>query len=306
MGSAIGGVRWPVLAVYILMTTLAAGQGASRPSSLPVPPEPKLRIELKTDTPVVKAGESPRFSAELINDGEQPVAVVLPGDGSESAWRTPVVKWDPPPPVPGMRCGMFSRLKATDVALLEPGSRTTLEWIDHPALRSGKNTVSLEIENVPEINVRDFDEPTQPIPKDVLATPRFTARSNVVEIEVKGDPYRENGEISPPLLDMMRQQNKWRIEAFDRDRSDDWKLHVVEHQFGCMTRAEVDQIIAWGASKGYRASEVVEHSGATCRFSFGLIKNVPLTMERITADTTSMLGMAITCPVKYADGSAPG
>jgi hypothetical protein len=254
----------PVLALSIILAA-AADQGTSRPSSSPATHDPNLRIELKTDMPVIKDGERPRFSAELINDGAQVVSIVLPGDGSESAWRTPVVRWDPPPPIPGSRCGNFSRAKPSDIVVLESGKRVTLEWIGHPSLRAGKNRVSLELQNLPELNVRRFQEPEEPVPKEILATPRFTAKSNVVEVEVKGDPHGENGRISPWLLDHMSQQNKWCLEAFNHDRSNDWKRHVLVHRFGCMTRAAVDQIIAWGASKGYRASEVVETPGASTR-----------------------------------------
>src|SRR5436853_7494995 len=89
----------------VVAATFAFGQATSKPSSAPVPPPPRLRIELSTETPVIQVGETPRFRAVLVNDDEQPVSVVRPEDGSESAWRTPIVKWDPIHPTIRERCG---------------------------------------------------------------------------------------------------------------------------------------------------------------------------------------------------------
>ena len=52
-------------------------------------------VALKIHAPqaAIHSGDTPSFDATIINQGKKPVTLVLPGDGSESGWRTPVVGW---------------------------------------------------------------------------------------------------------------------------------------------------------------------------------------------------------------------
>src|SRR5438270_13602482 len=96
--------------VTLLLTFALAGLiGCAKPPAEPDPKEsgdagrPKqgLRIALLAERSEVRAGEDPGWTAALVNDGPGPAPVVLPGDGSDYGWRTPVVRWSPEPHRPG-------------------------------------------------------------------------------------------------------------------------------------------------------------------------------------------------------------
>ena len=151
-------------------------------------PTPGLRIELKATKVQTPAGEQLRFSADLVNDDKVAVTVVLPGDGSESGWRTPIVRWNPPVGT-GPRCGNINRLKPEEVITLAPGKRVPLgEWIGNPGIGApGKHKVTLELENVPDLKwtgepLGEHDPATM---KKVRSSSPFKAVSNVVEVEVR-------------------------------------------------------------------------------------------------------------------------
>jgi hypothetical protein len=151
-------------------------------------PEPDLRIDLRVETPVVKLGENPRFTIYLVNDGTEAVTIVLPGDGSESGLRTPIVRWNPPF-LYERRCGNIEALKSHEVIILGAGERTRLQkWVDRPTLSGpGKHEVSLELENIPDLKWGGIPlgEHDAAAMRKVRRTPRFKVRSNVVEVEVK-------------------------------------------------------------------------------------------------------------------------
>jgi hypothetical protein len=146
-----------------------------------------VALELKAVTPVVQAGKSPEFTAELINKGPEPITVVLPGDGSESGWRTPIITWNPPMPRGG-RCGNINRLKAQEVVTLRPDQRLRLgPWIGAPTLTEpGKHKVRLTLENRPQMKWKGvpLGEHDPAAMARVRASLPFKVVSNVVEIEV--------------------------------------------------------------------------------------------------------------------------
>jgi hypothetical protein len=113
-----------------------------------------LRISAKEASVVL--GQQPQITATITNKGSAPVTLVLPGDGSESGWRTPLVgfssvkvdKDNPkhPAAVPlyrGGRCGNINALKTNEVFTLAQGkSQDLTDWIGSPQL-PGPGTYSV-------------------------------------------------------------------------------------------------------------------------------------------------------------------
>jgi hypothetical protein len=103
-----------------------------------------LHIAAKDESLTV--GQQAQITATITNNGKAPVTLVLPGDGSESGWRTPLVgfssiKMDKDKPrhpatVPlyrGGRCGNINALKSNEVFTLAPGKSKDLSgWIGSP------------------------------------------------------------------------------------------------------------------------------------------------------------------------------
>jgi hypothetical protein len=156
------------------------GKGSVAQASL------KLAIDLRVLTLSVSEGTIPEFTADLVNQGQGPVKVVLPMDGSECGWRTPVVRWTPAWE-PLARCGYVSGLRLQDIITLMPGERVKLNWIIGPLLaRKGKHEVSLELEHVPDIEWKGVPCPWHDpeAMKAVRESIPWKAVSNTVEVTV--------------------------------------------------------------------------------------------------------------------------
>jgi hypothetical protein len=111
-----------------------------------VPATLDLRIAAKEAS--MTLGQQPQITATISNKGSAPVTLVLPGDGSESGWRTPLVGFSSikvgkdkpkhPTDVPlcrGGRCGNVNALKSNEVFTLAPGkSKDLSDWIGSPQL----------------------------------------------------------------------------------------------------------------------------------------------------------------------------
>jgi hypothetical protein len=157
-GAAVSTSRSPFVAVMVALAAAPgcgcddgpAPAGAAAPAS-----EARMALELRADTPRVKAGDDPQFTVTLVNRGAEPVTIVLPGDGSDMAWRTPVVRRGPPGP-DLRKCGNVNPLRADEVVTMAPGERRRLSaWLGAPVLEGkGKNKVSLELENDPDFRWR--------------------------------------------------------------------------------------------------------------------------------------------------------
>lgn len=148
----------------------------------------KIALELKADKTTIKLGDTPRFRAELMNQGDKEVTIVQPGDGSAWGWRTPIVRWSPPLRT-GPRCGNINVLKADEVVTLKPGQRVAVsEWLHAPTLAAaGTHKVVLEIENVPghEWRGEPLGKHDPAAMEKVRRSTAFKAVSNVVEINVE-------------------------------------------------------------------------------------------------------------------------
>jgi hypothetical protein len=108
-----------------------------------------------------------RFVLTLSNEGATPVGIVLPGDGSEVGWRTPVVTWSattpkgkPVAPKEVMRCGMMNRIEASEIVTLAPGASRVIDgWIPSPPFAPGTYDVRLTYRNDPGIAARTDTDP---------------------------------------------------------------------------------------------------------------------------------------------------
>ena len=126
---------------------------------------PALVMQLSSPKTTLKVKEQPQVSVSITNNGEKPVTLVQPGDGSESGWRTPIINWSvleanskakhPTQAAPQRRarCGNINRLKAEEVFTLAPGESKELKnWIYlEPFAKAGKYKVVFLYANRPTL-----------------------------------------------------------------------------------------------------------------------------------------------------------
>ena len=122
----------------------------------------ELALEITPTEATIKRGEQLRVEATIANSGSSPVALVLPGDGSQVGGRTPVVTWlfvpdnaAPPHPPSSLHatsvCGNINPLKRAEVFTL-PGSakRVLNEWISPVVnLPAGRYRLRMQYSNEP-------------------------------------------------------------------------------------------------------------------------------------------------------------
>lgn len=141
------------------------------------------------------------FKAKVANHGNVAVTLVVPADGSESGWRTPVIGWSAiplnkkadkhpaePPPFKGRDCGVVSAARREDIFTLGPGeSREFSDWIFYPQFKqAGKYRVVFYYNNDPSLRVggltpRPHDE--EAIQRMSKSTP-CSLMSNEIVVEV--------------------------------------------------------------------------------------------------------------------------
>ena len=106
-----------------------------------------LDLHICSQGSLADPGQQPQITATITNKGSA-VTLVLPGDGLESGWRTPLVGFSSikigkdkpkhPADVPlyrGGRCGNINALKSSEVFTLAPGkSKDLTDWIGSPQL----------------------------------------------------------------------------------------------------------------------------------------------------------------------------
>jgi len=148
----------------LVLTFLAcSGCGDSGHNS---PPLCELILELPTQVRQHQIPQDIRISIKNLGNSE--VSLVMPGDGSECAWRTPIIGWSVLPLEsheahpeklvmrPTVRCGNTGPLTAEQVFTLKPGESKSLgTWLDFPIqLEAGKYRVIFYYENRPGIEWR--------------------------------------------------------------------------------------------------------------------------------------------------------
>jgi hypothetical protein len=150
--------------LVILSTFSMTGCGsnlASPPREIP-PPECELRIEVPAQ---IKQDAHGQIKVRINNVGDAPVTLVLPGDGSEVSWRTPVIKWsltrlDPPDSkaaaplgFSGGRCGNVNKLDLREIFTLKPGETQKIgQWVNLPyGMPPGQYSVVFHYSNIPDM-----------------------------------------------------------------------------------------------------------------------------------------------------------
>ncbi len=139
----------------MIATTPAAQSDGTNAGAQKLTSSCGLRAELGPGSPNMGS------TLTLINDGPKPVKLVVPGDGSEAGWRTPVLSWvakkngKPVAERDGGRCGMMNPIKEDEVFTLAPGERKTIaEWVGRPNVDPGTYEVELRYTNDPTLDAR--------------------------------------------------------------------------------------------------------------------------------------------------------
>ncbi|MFO0976148.1 MAG: hypothetical protein U0996_07090 [Planctomycetaceae bacterium] len=148
------------LLCYAIAAMLCCGCGESVSHS---PPKCELVLELPAQ---IKQNEIPAdLRISIRNLGTSDISLVMPGDGSECAWRTPIIGWsvlpvDSPKAHPDalvmqpiVRCGNINPLTTGQIFTLKPGEQQPLgTWLSFPIdLPPGKYRVLFYYENRPAL-----------------------------------------------------------------------------------------------------------------------------------------------------------
>jgi hypothetical protein len=153
-----------------------------------------LTLEITAPAKVVQHGEPVEIAAVLRNGSSRPVRLVMPGDGSESGLRTPVVKWQcnvQRAVVRGERADpLINSVGPEDVFELLPGEQRELasSLLLLTLTPPGTYRCRLQYRNDPEMQWRGIITPAKDSERS-FALIRNTAKvklvSNEIVLEVK-------------------------------------------------------------------------------------------------------------------------
>jgi len=164
----------------------------------------ELSLVVEPATLVVRPGKRVFVTARLINRGSRSLTLVLPGDGSRTGRRTPVIEWTfvPGGTLPGIEgCGNINPLKAGEVFTLTPGATQDLgSWVDPsvlPAVR--KSHAVMTYWNQPALPFRGVPLGAHSEAELALLRSSEPCRisSNKIEVLIEGDLRRRS---LPPFL----------------------------------------------------------------------------------------------------------
>jgi hypothetical protein len=125
-----------------------------------------LTLKIEPPTESIHVGDHSNFTVTINNQGEKPVTLVEPGDGSDCKWRTPVIGWsvisnnnseakhpEEPPLFHGGRCGNINAPSLKEVFTLKPKeSKKFNSWVGAPTFTtSGKFRVVFYYQNIPNL-----------------------------------------------------------------------------------------------------------------------------------------------------------
>jgi hypothetical protein len=182
-------VSWLLtISLINLFSILGCSDAENRDWTERADPGTGISLRLAPETQVIKVGQSPRFTATLVNGGNNEVILVEPGDGSDCGWRTPVVEWSRRRK-DVMRCGNVNPLKSDEVFTLQPGKSHELNgWVGEPYLSGpGRYRVALRYRNEPEHHqsgvTLDKDDPKAL--EGIRRSTPVSVVSNTVEIVIE-------------------------------------------------------------------------------------------------------------------------
>ena len=128
------------LCIALLTFSLGCGVFFVQKQIKGTPYSDQLSLRFIPEKTVVKIDEYPVVKLYITNNGNETVTLVRPGDGSESAWRTPIVQWSildagdatshpaAPDLTPKFRgCGNINALKWNEVFTVAPGETIEIE-----------------------------------------------------------------------------------------------------------------------------------------------------------------------------------
>jgi hypothetical protein len=155
-----------------------------------------LSLRVEPTTLVLRPNETPSVTAHLTNDGERPLSLVFPGDGSYTGLRTPIIEWTfvHGGTIRGSGfCGNINALRRGEVFILGPGETRELpaglRFLALPT--TGSFRAAMTYSNDPALPFRGV--PLGPHDEAELARLRASARcritSNPIEIQIEGEPY---------------------------------------------------------------------------------------------------------------------
>jgi hypothetical protein len=154
----------------------------------------KLEISLKHGLAAFEVGQRVEITAKIRNISREPIAIVLPGDGSSEGWREPHLTFagtidagQGVQPLTGAhslgRCGLFDSNWHDEVVTIPPGGEQPLgDWIPAPSDRlamqePGRISFSLRYAYTAGADAKDFN------PGAMTDTPAFELVSNTLQIQ---------------------------------------------------------------------------------------------------------------------------
>jgi hypothetical protein len=120
--------------------------------------ETSRQVELSIHHPTgrINSYDDREIKADITNLSDEVVTLVVPGDGSEVGWRTPIITWTVVDATTDrlewplrIRCGNQNALGSDEVIRLAPGETRELDHLWLPTAKPGKYKVALTYENRP-------------------------------------------------------------------------------------------------------------------------------------------------------------
>ena len=135
------------------------------------------------------------YRAALRNGGDEPLTLVLPGDGSSAGWRTPLLRWyqrdgDSVSELAQRHptCGNINALAADEVVTLAPGDEVELgDWLGRPPVgQPGRYVIAVEYANVPRLEWQGLPlgQHDPEAMQRVRASTPLVVRSNFVAVDI--------------------------------------------------------------------------------------------------------------------------
>lgn len=199
MGWSVGLALALLAGTAILLKAIGAAPAPPPETGTDPAGEGALKLHIHAKSPMIM-GEPSAFQITLQNRSQVPITLVMPGDGSNCGWRTPLVGWsavsagdlaarhpDAPPLYRGPRCGNVNPLRKEEVFTLGPGQSKTLDgWAGAPHFTApGSYKVVFYYSNDPAMTIRGVPLGQHEALELVKKSFKCALRSNELTVEVK-------------------------------------------------------------------------------------------------------------------------